>query len=342
MLAAGLATAMLGLAACGGEAEAPAEAVAGQVPGMTISNARLVLAPVAGNPAAVYFDLDYQGEQGLTIRKADVEGAGMAMMHEYGEWDGKVQMMEALPIALTKVSAPVLANPRRISIAEIFHASPLAVVGAIANGLGQAAFFNLGAVFGVMHGLSLPYVSTMMAVAPMAVLVSQMPIGWLSDRYDRRLLIVALSIVSSVLAGIAMFTPATTEFVLIGIVAVFGGISMPLYSLAIAHANDQLNKDQMLAAGSKLVLLYGAGAIAGPSIAGLFMQQMGSEGFMFYMVVIYGGLAVYAVYRMTQSKVLPPSETGDLVPVAPMATAIAATAVAEEMAETADHDRPAA
>ena len=77
-------------------------------------------------------------------------------------------------------------------------------------------------------------------------------------------------------------------------------------------------------------------------IAGLFMQQAGSAGFMLYMVVIYGGLAIYAVYRMTQSKVLPPSETGDLVPVAPMATAIAATAVAEEMAETAEHDRPAA
>ena len=102
VLAAGVAAAMLGLAACGGEAEAPAEAVAGQVPGMTISNARLVLAPVAGNPAAVYFDLDYQGEQGLTVRKADVEGAGMAMMHDYGEWDGKMQMMEALPIGLTK------------------------------------------------------------------------------------------------------------------------------------------------------------------------------------------------------------------------------------------------
>lgn len=104
-LAAGIAAAMLGLSACGGEADAPAaEAVAGQVPGMTISNARLVLAPVAGNPAAVYFDLDYQGDQGLTIRKADVEGAGMTMMHDYGEYDFKVQMMEALPIALTKGS----------------------------------------------------------------------------------------------------------------------------------------------------------------------------------------------------------------------------------------------
>jgi MFS family permease len=173
-----------------------------------------------------------------------------------------VMSLSLVPIALTKVSAPVLGHPMRISIAEIFSASPLAVVGAVANGLGQSAFFNLGAVFGVMHGLSLPYVSTMMAVAPMAVLVSQMPIGWLSDRYDRRVLIVALSILSAILAAIAMNMPATTEMLLIAVVAIFGGISMPLYSLAIAHANDQLNKSQMLAAGSKLVLLYGVGAIA--------------------------------------------------------------------------------
>ena len=171
----------------------------------------------------------------------------------------------------------------------------------------------------------------------MAVLVSQMPIGWLSDRYDRRVLIVALSILSAILAAIAMNMPATTEMLLIAVVAIFGGISMPLYSLAIAHANDQLNKSQMLAAGSKLVLLYGVGAIAGPSIAGGFMQQLGSAGFMIYLAVVYGGLGVYAIYRMTQSTVHPPSETGDLVPVAPIATAVAATAVAEQMAETAEH-----
>ena len=247
-----------------------------------------------------------------------------------------VMSLSLVPIALTKVSAPVLGNPMRISIAEIYRASPLAVVAAVANGLGQSAFFNLGAVFGVMHGLSLPYVSTMMAVAPMAVILSQLPVGWLSDRYDRRLLIVALSVLSALLASIVMFMPGSTEVLLIVVVAMFGGICMPLYSLAIAHANDNLDKRQMLAAGSKLVLLYGLGAIAGPSLAGGFMQQFGSAGFMIFMVIIYGGLALYAIYRMTQSSVLPPSQTGDLVIVTPAITAVTAVAVAEEMAETAE------
>jgi copper(I)-binding protein len=101
-LAVGMAATMLGLAACGGETQAPAEAVTGQVPGMSIANARLVLAPVAGNPAAVYFDLSYEGDQGLSIRKAEVEGAGMTMMHDYAENGPTKQMVEALPVPLTK------------------------------------------------------------------------------------------------------------------------------------------------------------------------------------------------------------------------------------------------
>ncbi|MEE4153993.1 MAG: copper chaperone PCu(A)C [Erythrobacter sp.] len=79
-----------------------AAAEAGTIPGMTISNARMVLAPVAGNPAAIYFDLAYEGEKGLTIRKAEIAQAQSAMLHQYGEYDFKVQMMEALPIPLTK------------------------------------------------------------------------------------------------------------------------------------------------------------------------------------------------------------------------------------------------
>jgi len=208
-------------------------------------------------------------------------------------------------------------------------------VAAVANGLGQSAFFNLGAVFGVMNGMSLSYVSLMMAVAPFAVILSQLPVGWLSDRYDRRVMIAALSLLSAIVAGAVMLVPVSQAFLLIGLVALFGGISMPLYSLAIAHANDQLSKDQMLAAGSKLILLYGMGAIAGPTIAGGFMQQFGASGLMFYMVCIFGVLAAYAFYRMTMSGVLSPDETGDLVLVTPMATAVTAEAVAEEMEETA-------
>lgn len=93
----------LGLAACGGEADAPVEAAApGAIPGLEISDARLVLAPVEGNPAAVYFNLAYDGEKGLAIRDAEVEGAGSADIHDVMEYEFKMQMNTANPIPLTK------------------------------------------------------------------------------------------------------------------------------------------------------------------------------------------------------------------------------------------------
>ena len=100
-MALALATGTLSLAACG---ETPADAPGAEagIPGMKISNARMVLAPVAGNPAAIYFDLAYEGDRGVALNRAEVKGAKSAMFHDYGEYDSKVQMMEMLPVPLTK------------------------------------------------------------------------------------------------------------------------------------------------------------------------------------------------------------------------------------------------
>lgn len=101
LMAALLASAGLGLTACGEEAPVE-EAAAKGVPGLTVTDGRLVLNAVAGNPAAVYFSLDYEGDRGLALRKAEVEGAESAMIHEYGDNMGQREMMEALPITLSK------------------------------------------------------------------------------------------------------------------------------------------------------------------------------------------------------------------------------------------------
>ncbi|MCK0128385.1 copper chaperone PCu(A)C [Erythrobacter sp. F6033] len=90
------------LSACGGEADTAVEEVAGTIPGMSIENPRMVLNAVEGNPAAVYFKLKYDADRGLSIATAEVAQAGSSTLHDYGEYDFKVQMMEALPITLTK------------------------------------------------------------------------------------------------------------------------------------------------------------------------------------------------------------------------------------------------
>lgn len=98
-LALGVAT--LGLTACGGGASEEA-AVPDGVPGLTVTNARLVLAPVAGNPAALYLDLTYNGDRTPAVNRLAIDGAESAVMHEMGEWDGKIEMMEMLPIVMKK------------------------------------------------------------------------------------------------------------------------------------------------------------------------------------------------------------------------------------------------
>lgn len=102
LVAASMLVSTFALAACGAEPESVAETEPAGVPGLSVENARLVLAPVAGNPAAVYFDLKYDGDRGLSIRRADVAGADEAQLHAYGEWEGKMQMAEAMPLAITK------------------------------------------------------------------------------------------------------------------------------------------------------------------------------------------------------------------------------------------------
>ena len=92
--------AILALTACGGEAETVEEAPEGVIEGVTIENARMVLAPVEGNPAAVYFDFSYEGDRAFSLGRVTVEGTESAVMHQFGEYDFKIQMMEALPIPI--------------------------------------------------------------------------------------------------------------------------------------------------------------------------------------------------------------------------------------------------
>ncbi len=108
------AASLLSLTACGqGKEEAEtstSDTAPALIKGLTISDARLVLAPVTGNPAAVYFNLSYAGDAALTLTAVTVEGAGMTMIHQTANKDGAMSMAEAGPIALA-TGVPVTFAP---------------------------------------------------------------------------------------------------------------------------------------------------------------------------------------------------------------------------------------
>ena len=206
--------------------------------------------------------------------------------------------MALVPLILLPSEAPSVEGARPITVKEIWQASPLAVIGVLACGLGQSAFFALGAVFGLAKGLPLLSVSIMMALPPMGVILSQYPIGWISDRFDRRSIIMLLSILAAVVSAITLAGGYyLSRLLLISLVTAFGVLSLPIYSLVIAHANDHLQKNQVLGASAKLVMLYGVGSIIGPILVGAIMRRIGGDGFLIYMIVVHGALAAFAFWR---------------------------------------------
>ncbi len=236
-----------------------------------------------------------------------------------------------VPISLANVKAPPMESPKGIGLSDMYRASPLAVVACFGNGLAQSAFFSMGAVYAASLGLGVAQVSLLMSVPFLGVVFSQYPIGMLSDRFDRRTVLTVLTFLSMVLAVSCIAAADVSFLVLAAVFTVFGAISLPLYSLAIAHANDYLEPDQLLGASAKLVLIFGIGASIGPFAAGASMDRGGPDGFVLYLAATFALVGSFAVYRMTRRAAVPLEEQGDFMLIAPRTTPVAAGAVAEEI-----------
>lgn len=203
-----------------------------------------------------------------------------------------------VPAALSVRSAPVIPSPSNVTLTEVFQAAPLGVVGSILAGTASGALFGVGVVYAQLAGLSLAKTSVFMLVAILGGALLQWPVGLASDRVDRRLVIVvvALAAAAACLAG-AMGPHGAALLVVVG---ALGALSMPLYPLCNAHANDYIDADRRVGAGSRLVLANGLGAIAGPFLASWSMDAVGEGGFFWFLAVLHVLIAGYAAWRVTR------------------------------------------
>lgn len=228
------------------------------------------------------------------------------------------------PILLSISPTPAFDTAKPMTLRCLMDASPLGCVGMFLLGGVFSAQFGMGAVYGAKAGLSLVEISTFVATFYVGALVMQYPLGWMSDRMDRRVLVMfvaALAAVGSVLGmlfGNQFWTLLLAAFLI-------GGLANPLYSLLIAHTNDYLEHDDMAAASGGLVFINGLGAIAGPLITGWLMGDavFGPPGYFMFMTVLLIILAVYAAYRITQRVAIPLDETGIMTPMSPTGTPVA-------------------
>jgi MFS family permease len=221
-----------------------------------------------------------------------------------------------LPIALTREGNPQVSKSERLPLKALFALSPLGVIGCFAAGLVNSAVYGLGAVYADLTGLDDAAIAAMFSALVVGGLLMQFPIGWISDRFDRRNILIALALAASVSASLVIAFGTFSPTVLIVLVFIYGGLAGPIYGLSVAQTNDYVAKDQFVAASSGLLIVYAIGAIAGPNVASWIMGLSGAWGLWIYVSAALICLAGFTAYRKTQRAPLPVAEQSAFVPAA--------------------------
>lgn len=246
------------------------------------------------------------------------------------------------PVLLTASPAPSHLTQRSLSLHALYAASPLAVVGTFLLGGVFAALFAMSSVYATVSGLSIAATSTFVTAIFFGGMVFQYPIGWLSDRMDRRTLIVGTTLVGSGACAVAMTVPGSANL-LVACAFVIGGMANPLYGLLIAYGNDHLEPDEMAGASSGLLFVNGVGAMTGPIIVGQLMQRFGSGSFFAFIAVLMVAIAAYALWRMTRTAAVPRAAGAAITQVSSRTSVYgleAAASIAEEEREAGDGHGP--
>jgi len=244
------------------------------------------------------------------------------------------------PILLSTTPAPVHETTARMSIKELVKTSPLASFGNLMLGGIFAVLFGMAPIYATERGLSIAQVSYFITAIYLGGLLFQYPIGYLSDRMDRRYLIVAITALGAVVAILALFVGGSYGSLIV-LALLIGGTTNPLYSLLLAYANDYLEFDQMASASGGFLFINGCGAMSGPVVVGYLMERFGIHWFFITIAVLMSLICLYGIYRMTQRIYdISPEDAAPHVAVTsritPMGTEIALEAADEAQSEDSE------
>ncbi len=224
-----------------------------------------------------------------------------------------------VPIMLSAQALPERALPRKVRLLELYRNSPLGVVGVTVSGLISAVIFSMGPVYARLRGLETSGVATFMAVSILAAVVTQYPVGRLSDRMDRRTVIAMVCTLATVVAGSIVAFPQMPHLVFLALAALFSGLVLTLYSLSVSHVNDKLEPAQMVAASSALLLINGVAAALGPILLGSLIAAFGPPAYFATLATLTGALAIYDLWRKSRRTPVPLSQKGPFIGAQPRA-----------------------
>jgi MFS family permease len=236
-----------------------------------------------------------------------------------------------LPLTLSQADPPPLpTGTLRINLRRLYAQAPFGLVAAFLCGVSTGAFFSLGPVLAQSIGFEHQGVAFFMAAGATGAAAMTWPLGALSDRMDRRLLVVTIAIVAAaVLAGIALFTPSgASAWVYFVLVFLFGGLVVPTYSVVLAHVNDSVPPSEFIAASGGMLIVQGAGAALGPLVIGAAMTAFGPRSLPALTVVAQALIVLFGAWQVRRHAV--PTRRAEFQPQPPTPVGTELIAVSQE------------
>ena len=226
------------------------------------------------------------------------------------------------PILLSVSRVPVFNTAKRMSLRDLYKASPLGSITMILIGGVYSLLFGMSAVYGSEQGLSIKEISLLVGAIYIAGAMSQYPVGFISDRIDRRKLIISLGIIGFIGTLIGLFFHDNFYVVLISFFLI-GAVANPLYSVVIAYTNDYLEPSDMASAAGGLVFMSGVGGVIVPVVTGQLMNIYGAKMLILVLGVAFFIIVAYGLYRSTKRSIPDIDLSTNHVAIMPQATNVA-------------------
>lgn len=248
-----------------------------------------------------------------------------------------------IPVSLTRTSMPGGRVAATLGIRRLYRIAPIGVVGCFGAGLSNASVIGLAPVFGLQSGVAASMVPLLIVAAQLGTMTMQWPLGWISDRTDRRYVIVFTTLGSAGAALTTALIGGGSVWMLLALFGLWGGFGLSIYALCVAHASDFAQPDELVPLVSSLMLAWAVGSIIGPNLAAACMEAMGPDGLLYYAAAIPIVVCAFALWRITRRPPVPPEDRVPFVNV-PATSPVAAELVRDESEapEAAGSDTPPA
>ena len=223
--------------------------------------------------------------------------------------------LSMLPVGMTRLAQPPAPEAASVALRLAWRISPVGITGMLAVGGLSMMIAGFAPIHATAKGFTQQEVATLMFCMPLGTVLLQIPFGWISDRTDRRYVLIAASLLVAV-AGIAAarFDAAVLTTVILVVYVVWGGASESIYSLASAHANDRASKDDLVALSSSMLFAWSVSGFLIPGIGTVLTAAYGTQSFIYVAVVIAVAYALFVAWRVAQARPVPSAETGSFAP----------------------------